>query len=102
MARATVSERLAEALAPRCAACRGVLPPEREVTDVVSFGDLLFHFGCRPRCATCPTELLPGAAGWRGEGRVVAEPWGWAVRPERFWCPACLGSATLDEPRSNM
>lgn len=94
------SARLADLLAARCAACRQVVHAGERI---VSFGDLQFHDGsaCRPACEMCASPLPPGSVGWRGEGHVVSEPWGYGVRPTRFLCPECLGSAPRDEPRAH-
>lgn len=89
---------MAEALAPRCGLCKGIVEQDE---PALNFGDLLFHRGCSPRCATCGRPLYEGGAGWRSEGRVVSEPWGYSVYPERFWCPECLGSSPRDEPRAH-
>lgn len=87
---------LDDLLASRCVACREVVRPDAEV---VNHGDVLFHLVCQPSCATCGRALAPGDGGWRSEGRVVSEPWGYAVRPDHFWCPNCLGSVPRDPPR---
>lgn len=92
-----LSERLAELLAPRCATCRSVLDPGEPVTN---HGDMQFHLECSPACAMCGTRLRRGEGGWRGEATVVSEPWGYGMRPLRFWCAACLGSSLRDPPRS--
>jgi hypothetical protein len=77
----------------RCAHCRAVVG-EREIT--VNFGDLVFHPNCSPACAICSRPLGAGEAGWRFEGEVVSEPYGWSVRPTRFWCRECLAAAPRD------
>lgn len=90
--------RLEHLLAPRCVACREVLPDD---APFVNFGDLQFHLDCRPACTTCARSLLPGEGGWRSEGRVVSEVWGYSVRPDHFWCPECLGMAPREAPRGS-
>jgi hypothetical protein len=82
-------------LASRCATCREVVD-DREA--VVNFGELIFHFGCSPGCNVCGRTLAAGEAGWRFEGEVVSEPFGWSVRPTRFWCRDCLDRSVRDRP----
>lgn len=93
-----VQTRLDALLAARCASCREVLPPD---VPVVNHGDLQFHLACQPSCSICRRALQVGEGGWRSEGRVVSEPWGYAVRPTRFLCSDCLGTAPRDEPRGS-
>lgn len=90
--------RIGELLAPRCGACGHVLGSG---PATVNFGDLQYHPDCRPACDVCATPLEPGGVGWRSEGHVVSEPWGYRVCADGFWCPVCLGSAPRDEPRSS-
>ncbi len=85
-------------LDPRCVGCQA---PIAARTPIVNFGDMQFHPDCRPACATCGRVLRPGESGWRSEGRVVSEPWGYSVRPTAFWCPECLSGVPRDEPRSS-
>ena len=92
------SAHLDDLLAARCAACRDVLADD---LVIVNFGDLQFHLACRPSCSTCRRTLRPGEGGWRSDGHVVSEPWGYSVRPERFWCPECLGAVLRDAPRGS-
>ena len=94
----STSAKLGELLAARCADCREVVDQH---VPMVNHGDLQFHVACSPSCATCSRAMTPGEGGWRSEGRVVWEPWGYAVRPTRFWCPQCLGSSTLGEPQAH-
>jgi len=82
-------------LQPRCAGCREAL---HDAEAVVNFGELLFHFGCAPGCVTCGRVLGAGDAGWRFEGDVISEPFGWSVRPTRFWCHECLDRSARDRP----
>lgn len=91
------AEKAADLLAPRCADCGEVVTATEEVAN---FGDLQYHLACRPRCEICRRRLEPGEGGWRAEGRVVSEPWGYGVRAERLWCPSCYGSAPRDEPKA--
>ncbi len=94
----TVRTRAEDLLAPRCSGCRAALSAD---SPVVNFGDMQFHVDCGPACAICGRSLRPGEGGWRGEGKVVSEPWGYAIRPSSFWCPECLGEAPRDEPRAS-
>jgi len=94
----STSLKASELLAPRCADCREVVEAS---VPVVNHGDLQFHIGCSPRCNTCGRAMEPGEGGWRSEGRVVWEPWGYTVRLSRLWCEQCLGNATLGEPQAH-
>lgn len=85
-------------LAARCAECREEVA---ECAPAVNFGDLQFHPGCRPTCCICGESLGGGEGGWRSEGQVISESWGYSVRPIRFWCPDCLGSVLRDRPRGS-
>jgi hypothetical protein len=82
-------------LASRCASCRELVD-ERGL--IVNFGELVFHLGCSPGCIVCGRTLGVGEAGWRFEGDVVSEPFGWSVRPTRFWCRHCLEQSIRDRP----
>jgi|GEM_PF-6014288 hypothetical protein len=86
---------LLDGLDPRCATCWEAVD---HAEALVSFGDLLFHFGCAPGCRSCGRVLGPGEAGWRFVGEVVSEPWGWSLRPTKFWCRQCLEGAPRDRP----
>jgi hypothetical protein len=93
-----VSPRRDDLLAARCATCRDTLADDMVI---VNFGDLQFHLDCRPACSTCGRALRPGEGGWRLEGHVVSEPWGYSVQPETFWCAECLGTALRDAPKGS-
>lgn len=90
--------RLDTLLSARCSKCRDEVA---EWAPVVNFGELQFHERCRPACCTCGDSLGSGEGGWRSEGYVVSETWGYSVRPVRFWCPDCLGTVLRDPPRGS-
>jgi hypothetical protein len=77
-----------EPLLPRCAACR---QPMEGRGDAVNHGDMLFHADCAPNCCVCGRRLGAADVWWRCEAEVVSEPWGYGVRPIRFWCRRCSG-----------